>query len=135
MKERDGARALVRDSHATPAVFAKSAEAIEKKRVSLRETASRAAVARDKKERSKSAQPIEKKLDENCTKGAKSEKERERGLVRGWNSVWRDREPAVHGSMSLYPHPPLCNNSIISKELAQVKENRVCGISFRLADE
>ena len=75
MKERDGARALVRDSHATPAVFAKSAEAIEKKRVSLRETASRAAVARDKKERSKSAQPIEKKLDENCTKGAKSEKE------------------------------------------------------------
>src|SRR5437879_4079329 len=36
--------------------------------------------------------------------------------------------------MSLYPHPPLCNNSIISKELAQVKENRVCGISFRLGE-
>jgi len=44
----------------------KSAETIEKKRVSLRGTA---------KERSKSAQPIEKKRDENCTRGAKSEKE------------------------------------------------------------
>ena len=44
----------------------KSAQVIEKRRVSLRKTA---------KERGKSAQLIEKKRDENCTKGAKSEKE------------------------------------------------------------
>ena len=44
----------------------KSAEVTEKKAVSLRTAA---------KERSKSAQPIEKKRDENCTRGAKSEKE------------------------------------------------------------
>jgi len=66
VKRRKEERPLIRDTHATPAVFAKSAEITEKRRVSLRTTA---------KERSKSAQPIEKKRDENCTKGAKSEKE------------------------------------------------------------
>ena len=44
----------------------KSAEVTEKKAVNLRTAA---------KERSKSAQPIEKKRDENCTRRAKSEKE------------------------------------------------------------
>ena len=63
---------MIRDTRATPAVFAESAEMTEKRRVSLLKTASLAEVARDKKERSKSAQPIEKKRDENCTTDAKS---------------------------------------------------------------
>ena len=65
---------MVSDAHATPAVCAKSAEMTEKRRVSLRKTASLAEVARDKEERSKSAQPIEKRRDGNCTKRATSEK-------------------------------------------------------------
>jgi len=75
VKRRKEGRLLIRDTHATPAFCAKSAQTSEKKRVSLRKTASLAEVARDKKERGKSAQPIEKKRDENCTTGAKSEKE------------------------------------------------------------
>ena len=46
--------------------FVKSAQAVEKEGDGPHTAA---------KERSKSAQPIEKKRDENCTRGAKSEKE------------------------------------------------------------